>query len=232
MFNGIFDTQMQMSMNKTVLQMFDFLIEKMNQASTSGAAQASTPAAEDRSFSDALTSAETASASAKSATQPRRVTYLISSSVKSQVTSEPAKSTPATSRTTGANGYEDLIQKAATTYKVDPVLIRSVIQAESNFNPRAASPVGAQGLMQLMPGTARSLGVTNSLDPAQNIDGGVRLLRKLLDRYKGSTELALAAYNAGPGAVDKYQGIPPYQETQTYVKRIIGLMRAELARSG
>lgn len=121
--------------------------------------------------------------------------------------------------------FDELIYTTAMQHQVDPALVKAVIHAESNFQPTVKSSAGAQGLMQLMPGTAASLGVTNSNDPVQNVDGGTRLLRKLLDRYDQNVSLALAAYNAGPGAVAQYGGIPPYPETQRYVPRVLSLYK-------
>jgi soluble lytic murein transglycosylase-like protein len=117
------------------------------------------------------------------------------------------------------------IDEAAGRHNVDPSLVRSVIKVESNFNPNALSPKGAMGLMQLMPSTARSLNVSNPFDPAQNVDAGVRHLRKLLDSYNGDIQLSLAAYNAGSGAVARSAGVPHFKETQNYVRRITSLYK-------
>lgn len=117
----------------------------------------------------------------------------------------------------------NLVERLAEKHQMDKNLIKAVISAESDFNQWAVSNKGAKGLMQLMPQTARALGVKNTFDPYQNIDAGIRYLKELIGRFSGNIHLALAAYNAGPGAVEHYGGIPPYKETKGYVQKVIRL---------
>ena len=117
--------------------------------------------------------------------------------------------------------FSELINAAATKYGIDPALLKGLIRQESNFNPSAKSPAGAAGLTQLMPGTAAALGVANPLDPAQAIEGGAKYLSQQLKAFGGDVRKALAAYNAGPGAVSRYGGVPPYAETQNYVRSVM-----------
>jgi soluble lytic murein transglycosylase len=120
--------------------------------------------------------------------------------------------------------YDRLIGLTARQHEVEPALVKAVIAAESNFDPEAVSRAGAQGLMQLMPTTATHLGVDDPLRPTENVRAGTRYLRLMLDRY-GDLERAVAAYNAGPAAVDRYGGVPPYPETQAYVRRVLTYYR-------
>jgi soluble lytic murein transglycosylase-like protein len=136
----------------------------------------------------------------------------------------PATAVPAAA-TGAATPFAAEIEAAAARNGVDPALLKALIRQESNFNPSAVSPAGARGLTQLMPGTAAGLGVTDPTDPAQAIEGGAKYLRQQLDRFGGDAEKALAAYNAGPGAVAKYGGVPPYAETQAYVQKVMGYAR-------
>jgi soluble lytic murein transglycosylase len=122
--------------------------------------------------------------------------------------------------------YADLINRTAREHGIEPNLIKALIRVESNFNPGAVSRKGAQGLMQLMPATAANHAVADAFDPGQNVAGGVRYLRKLLDLFGGDQRLALAAYNAGENAVLRYNGVPPYRETQQYVRKVLDLYRS------
>jgi soluble lytic murein transglycosylase-like protein len=122
------------------------------------------------------------------------------------------------------DAYEDLIQEAAEVYDLSPALIRAVMRTESAFDPTAVSPVGAMGLMQLMPALAKEMGVEDPFDPRDNVMGGAKYLRQLLDAHRGNLRLTLASYNAGPGNVRRYRGIPPFRETRNYVRKITNLL--------
>ena len=138
-----------------------------------------------------------------------------------EVPGAPAYVATRPAATTGRERFDDLVLEHASRQALRPELVRAVIQVESGFNPAARSPKGAMGLMQLMPATARELGVRDAYDPSENIRGGTLYLRRLLDRYSGDEELALAAYNAGEGAVERYgRRVPPYRETREYVKKV------------
>ena len=124
--------------------------------------------------------------------------------------------------------YHDIVHEKAATYDIDPSLIKAVIKAESNWNDRAISRKGAMGLMQLMPGTAADMDVNNPFDPEENIEGGTKYLKYLIERFNGDLTLALAAYNAGPGAVEKYGYVPPFTETRQYVDKILTRYKGKL----
>jgi hypothetical protein len=134
---------------------------------------------------------------------------------------DPASDSGATVDGGGERTIDEMVADAARKYALPRSLVRAVARAESDFDAAAISPRGAQGVMQLMPGTARDLGVQNALDPAENIDAGARLLRRLLEGYEGRVAEALAAYNAGPGAVARHQGVPPYRETRGYIRKVV-----------
>ena len=132
----------------------------------------------------------------------------------------------------GDSAYSDLISAAAGKYGLDANVLKGLIKQESGFNPNAGSSAGAQGLTQLMPATAASLGVTDVHDPAESIDGGAHYLRMQLDRFGGDYTKALAAYNAGPGAVERFGGVPPYAETRNYVSKVLGYADAFRQQGG
>lgn len=140
-----------------------------------------------------------------------------------------SNSFPVESATANQSLILPLINTLAPRYGLDPKLVAAVVQQESGFSPTATSPAGAMGLMQLMPSTAKMLNVTAPYDPVANLEGGMKYLSELLTRYHGDISLALAAYNAGPEAVDTYQGIPPYPQTQAYVSDILATLHREFA---
>jgi soluble lytic murein transglycosylase-like protein len=155
-----------------------------------------------------------------------------------QATAAPAATAAATPAATSfpatgaATPYAAEIDAAAARYGIDPALLRGLVKQESGFDPNARSGAGAVGLTQLMPGTARELGVTDPTDPAQALDGGAKYLKQQLDRFGGDASKALAAYNAGPGAVQKFGGVPPYAETQHYVQNVLAFAASYRTQAG
>lgn len=145
-----------------------------------------------------------------------------------QVLTSAQATAPAAASGTSATPFGAEIEAAAAKHGIDPALLRALVRQESGFDPAARSAAGATGLTQLMPGTAASLGV-DPTDPVQALEGGARYLRQQLDRFGGDERLALAAYNAGPGAVARFGGVPPYAETQAYVEKVLGFAAAERA---
>ena len=138
----------------------------------------------------------------------------------------PAQAAPAGATPGGGGTFQEAIAAAAQATGLDPRLLQAVAEQESGGNPSAVSPAGAEGLMQLMPGTAQALGVQDPFDPTQNAIGGATYLKEMLQEFQGNLSLALAAYNAGPGAVQKYGGIPPYPETEAYVRGVLASYQA------
>jgi soluble lytic murein transglycosylase-like protein len=186
---------------------------------SSAAGHGTTPAEED-------TSVQTP---AQSSAPPTATTaaYVPPTTVSLSASALPASAVPAAGvESAGASTYDAAIAQAAARNGIEPALLHGLIQQESGFDPNARSSSGALGLTQLMPGTASSLGVSDPLDPLQSIEGGARYLGEMLARFGGNTADALAAYNAGPGAVSQYGGVPPYPETQDYVNKVLGYAAA------
>ncbi len=201
------------------VQQLTALIEAARQVSSGGPAAATAasspyPRSANTDFASALQAATTADVSgvAGPGTQPAGL-------------AQPAVQSVGESAESGGQ-YESLIAQAAARNGLDPAVLHGLIQQESGFDPSATSSAGAAGLTQLMPGTAASLGVGNPLDPTESIGGGARYLGQLMSEFGGNTTDALAAYNAGPGAVQQYGGIPPYSETQSYVSKVLGYAEA------
>ena len=176
------------------------------------------------SFAAALEEASAGPAATTTYAQPSGAPVAPASTFPGGYSQVPAATlTPVASATaTDSSSYDGLIEQAATRYGLDPAILHGLIQQESGFDPGATSSAGAEGLTQLMPGTASSMGITEPLNPAQSIEGGARYLSQLMSQFGGNVTDALAAYNAGPGAVQQYGGVPPYSETQSYVSKVLG----------
>jgi soluble lytic murein transglycosylase-like protein len=212
------------------VQQLQALIESARQVASGGSVLTSTsttaPAtqAPDNGFASALQAATTAATASASGVVGSPGLAGASDTAYAQ---PAALGQPMVQSAAGESGdYESLIAQAAARNGVDPAVLHGLIQQESGFDPNATSSAGAAGLTQLMPGTASSLGVASPLNPAESIEGGARYLGQLLSRFGGNTADALAAYNAGPGAVEQYRGIPPYAETQSYVTKVLGYAEA------
>lgn len=172
----------------------------------------------------ALALAQRAEAQVYTYTDHRGVVHFSDSPVRGGNSQFHWKRRPSERAVISSSTWDGTIARLAREHRVAPGLVKAVIHTESAFDPRAVSPKGALGLMQLMPGTAKSLGVQDPFDPRENIDGGTRYLRYLMDVYRGNLPLALAAYNAGEGAVETHGGIPPYGETRRYVRKVLTLV--------
>jgi soluble lytic murein transglycosylase-like protein len=179
---------------------------QLTTAASTATTNSSYPQTSNADFATALQAATTADVSGVAATAYPALGYGASAGVSSSESSE----------------YDPLIEQAAARNGLDPAVLHGLIQQESGFDPNATSSAGATGLTQLMPGTASSMGVANPLNPTESIEGGARYLGQLMRQFGGNTEDALAAYNAGPGAVQQYGGVPPYAETQSYVTKVLG----------
>lgn len=203
------------------------LIEESREVSVEGAIPNLPCGATATGASGAAASALAGTASPASA--PGQASTSFAAALQAATTADAAPAAPVGAQSTanlGGTGstsqYDPLIEQAAARYGIDPAVLHGLIQQESGFNPEAQSDAGAAGLTQLMPGTASSLGVANPLNPSESIEGGARYLSQMMSRFGGNTEDALAAYNAGPGAVQQYGGVPPYAETQSYVQKVLG----------
>lgn len=174
------------------------------------------------SFADALSEASAVAGTGTDALAEASAVTSPSSTTSALATTATATTSEVGAADTGSVPYQSLIEEACAKYGVEPALLAGLIEQESHFDPTVGSGAGAEGLTELMPETAASLGVTDPHDPTQSIDAGARLLSEKLSEFGGDTELALAAYNAGSGAVQQYNGIPPYPETQEYVKKVMG----------